>query len=182
MTVDTKKLHILVDDWVALLAHVIRSGLAGLRLSACEQWTRGIIVEHRWKAILEKQLINMRAREKEERLARHLADPVEATVLLDDKHRLVGANQAALSLLGISDRNIDKFTIDAFLPDLKRMGRSFMKKGERWRCCRIIRLDGSSMVGEFVCQANVAPGRHLSRFRNVKTCRHVPSEMQSKFI
>jgi PAS domain-containing protein len=183
MTADTKKLHFLFGDWVALSAHMIRSGLliAGRRLSASNQWTRGLIVEHRWQAILEKQVINMKTREKEERLARQMADPLEAAVLLDDKHRLVGANQAALSLLGISERNIDKFTIDAFLPDLKRMGRSFIKKSERWRGCKIIRLDGSFMVGEFVCQPNVAPGRHLSRFRNVKACRDVPSEMQSKF-
>jgi hypothetical protein len=68
MTADTKKLHILFGDWVALSAHMIRSGLliAGRRLSASNQWTRGLIVEHRWKAILEKQVINMRTREKEE--------------------------------------------------------------------------------------------------------------------
>src|SRR5215470_4229862 len=172
MTIDTKRIHILVDDWVALSAQAIRTSL-----SACGQWARGRVVEDRWKTILKRLLI----RQQEERL---LADPVEATVLLDNKHRLVGANQAALSLLGISERNINKFTIDAFLSfgesGLKRTGRSFMKKSERWRGCKIIRLDGSSMVGEFVCQANVAPGRHLSKFRKVKSCRHVPSEMQSK--
>jgi hypothetical protein len=33
------------------------------------------------------------------------------------------------------------------------------------------------MVGEFIFQANVSPGRHLSRFRNVVSCRHVPSQI-----
>jgi hypothetical protein len=33
------------------------------------------------------------------------------------------------------------------------------------------------MVGEIIFQANVSPGRHLSRFRNVVCCRHVPSQI-----
>jgi hypothetical protein len=179
MTANGKTLHILADEWIALSAHLIRTGLliVGEQLSGCSQWAHARIVEDRWTAVFKKLLI----RQKEVRL---LADPLEPTVLLDDKRRLVGANQAALSLLGVSERNINKFTIDAFLSfgesGPKRMERSFIKKSERWRGCKIIRLDGSSMVGEFVFQANVAPGRHLSKFRKVKSCRHVPSQMPSK--
>jgi len=183
MSVDTKRLHILVDDGVALLAAVMRSGLlivAG-RLRTCGDWVRGRMVEIRWKAILERQIINRTARQKEAWLAKQLTDPVEATVLLDDKHRLVVANQAALSMLGISERNIDKFTMDTFVSSRESgfewVGQSSMKKTNDWRICKIRRLDGSSMVGEFVFQANVSPGRHLSRFRNVVSCRHVPSQI-----
>jgi len=183
MSVDTKRLHILVDDGVALLAAMMRSGLliVGGRLSTCGEWVRGRMVEIRWKAILERQIINRTSRQKEAWLARQLTDPVEATVLLDDKHRLVVANQAALSMLGISERNIDKFTMDTFVSyresGLGWVGQSSMKKTNEWRICRIRRLDGSSMVGELMFQANVFPGRHLSRFRNVVSCRHVPSQI-----
>ena len=183
MSVDTKRLHILVDDGVALLAAMMRSGLliVGGRLSTCGDWVRGRMVEIRWKAILERQIINRRSRQKEAWLARQLTDPVEATVLLDDKHRLVVANQAALSMLGISERNIDKFTMDTFVSYRESgfgcVGQSSMKKTNEWRICRIRRLDGSSMVGELMFQANVFPGRHLSRFRNVVSCRHVPSQI-----
>jgi len=183
MSVDTKRLHVLVDDGVALLADMMRSGLLiiGGRLSTCGQWVRGRTVEIRWKAILERQIINMKAREKEAWLTRQLSDPVEPTVLSDDKHRLVVANRAALSMLGISERNFDKFTMDAFVsyrePGFARVGKSSMKKGNVWRICKIRRLDGSSMVGEFIFQANVYPGKHLSRFRNVVSCRHVPSQI-----
>jgi hypothetical protein len=41
-------------------------------------------------------------------------------------------------------------------------------------------LDGSSLVAEIAFHPQVAPGRHLSRFRNVKSCRHVPSQMRAK--
>jgi hypothetical protein len=183
MSVDTKRLHILVDDGVALLAAMMRSGLliVGGRLSTCGQWVRRKMVEIRLKAILERQIINRTAREKEAWFARQMTDPVEATVLLDDKHRLVMANRAALFMLGISERNINKFTMDTFLSyresGLEGMRRSSMKKRTEWRICKIRRLDGSSMVGEFIFQANVAPGRHLSRFRNVVSCRHVPSQI-----
>ena len=183
MSVDTKRLHILVDDGVALLAAVMRSGLliVGGRLSTCGDWVRGRMVEIRWKAILERQIINRTARQKEAWLTKRLTDPVEATVLLDDKHRLVVANQAALSMLGISERNIDKFTMGTFVSYRESgfdwQGQSSLKKTNEWRICKIRRLDGSSMVGELIFQANVFPGRHLSRFRNVVSCRHVPSQI-----
>jgi PAS domain-containing protein len=183
MSVDTKRLHILVDDGVALLAAMVRSGLliVGRPLSTCGQWVRGRMVEIRWKAILERQIMNRTAREKETWLARQMTDPAEAAVLLDDKHRLVAANQAALSMLGISERNINKFTMDAFVSyresGFEWVGQSSMKKRNEWRICKIRRLDGSSMVGEIIFQANVSPGRHLSRFRNVVSCRHVPSQI-----
>jgi PAS domain-containing protein len=183
MSVDTKRLHILVDDGVALLAAMMRSGLliVGGPLRTCGQWVRGRMVEIRWKAILERQIMNRSAREKETWLARQMTDPVEAAVLLDDKHRLVAANQAALSMLGISERNINKFTMDAFVSyresGFEWVGQSSMKKRNEWRICKIRRLDGSSMVGEIIFQANVSPGRHLSRFRNVVSCRHVPSQI-----
>jgi len=139
------------------------------------------MVEIRWKAILERQIVNRTARLKEAWLAKQLTDPVDATVLLDDKHHLVVANQAALSMLGISERNINKFTMDTFVSyresGFKWVGQSSMKKTNGWRICKIRRLDGSSMVGEFIFQANVSPGRHLSRFRNVVSCRHVPSQI-----
>ena len=183
MSVDTKRLHILVDDGVALLAAMMRSGLliVGGRLSTFGQWVRGRMVEIRWKVILERQIINRTAWQKEAWLAKQLTDPVEATVLLDDKHRLVVANQAALSMFGISERNVGKFTMDTFVSyresGFKWVGQSSMKKTNEWCICKIRRLDGSSMVGEFVFQANVAPGKHLSRFRNVVSCRHVPSQI-----
>ena len=183
MSVDTKRLHILVDDAVALLAAMMRSGLliVGGRLSTCSQWVRRRMVEIRWKAILERQIMNRTARQKEAWLAKELTDPLEATVMLDDKHRLVVANQAALSMLGISERNIDKFTMDTFVSyresGFEWVGQSSMKEDNEWRICKIRRLDGSSMVGEFIFQANVSPGRHLSRFRNVVSCRHIPSRI-----
>jgi PAS domain-containing protein len=183
MSVDTKRLHILVDDGVALLAAMMRSGLliVGGRLSTCGQWVRRKMVEIRWKAILERQIINRKAREKEAWLARQMTAPAEAAVLLDDKHRLVVANQAALSMLGISERNIDKFTMDTFVSYRESgfdcQAQSSLKKTNEWRICKIRRLNGSSMVGEFIFQANVSPGRHLSRFRNMVSCRHVPSQI-----
>jgi PAS domain-containing protein len=179
MSVDTKRLHILLDDAVALLIAMMRSGLliVGGRLSTCGQWVRRRMVEIRWKAILERQIINKKAREKEAWLAGQMADRAEAAVLLDDKNRLLMANRAALSMLGISVRNINKFTMDTFLSDRESGLEGMRRKGAEWHICKIRRLDGSSMVGELIFQANVAPGKHLSRFRNVVSCRHVPSRI-----
>ena len=95
---------------------------------------------------------------------------------------IFGGTSVQLSdMLGVSERNIDKFTMDTFVSCCESgfdwVGQTSVKNTNQWHFCKIRRLDGSSMVGEFIFQANVSPGRHLSRFRNVASCRHVPSQI-----
>lgn len=186
MSTEAKTPQILLCGWAALLTRAIGSGFLhlGQRLNAIILWARARVVAIEWNAMLERQRAKKVAREKEARLARHLSELTEAVVLLDDKHRLIKANQNALCLLGLSQRNISKFTLDTFLcskvPGLPRMGRAQNRKSDRWRACEIRRLDGTSMVAEIMFQSNVGPGKHLSRIRNVRTCRHVPSQIQAR--
>jgi len=187
MTADTKRSHILIDDWVALSTGKIRSALfrVGERLRACRQWARRSVFEIGWKAIRERGRMKEAARQREIRLTRLLTDTPDAVVLMDKKHRLVVANGAAMLLFGISERNISKFTLDAFLrnseiSESEQVGRPFIRNKGQWHSCKIARLDGSSLVAEIAYHPNVAPGRHLSRFRNVRSCRHIPSQMRAK--
>lgn len=184
MTVDTKRPHILIDDWAALSTAKIRSAefIVGERLQACRQWARKSVFEIGWKAIRERGRMKEAARQRAVRLTKLLTDTPDAVVLMDKEHRLVVANDAALLLFGISERNISKFTLDAFLLNSEitgseQMGRPFIKNKGQWHRCKITRLNGSSLVAEIAFHPNVAPGRHLSRFRNVKSCRHLPSQM-----
>jgi PAS domain-containing protein len=184
MTVDTKRSHILIDDWVALSTAKIRFAvfIVGERLRACRQWARRSVFEIGWKAIRERGRMKEAARQRAVRLTKLLTDTPDAVVLMDKEHRLVMANDAALLLFGISERNICKFTLDAFLlnseiPGSEQTGRPFIKNKGQWHSCKISRLNGSSLVAEIAFHPNVAPGRHLSRFRNVKSCRHLPSQM-----
>ena len=110
--------------------------------------------------------------ERENRLLKLLATSFDAIVVIDGDHSILDANQRALTLLGISRKNIDKFTIDAFLPDDRvsnflRSGPPYLRGRERGGECQIKRLDGGWRVTEFSFQANVIPGRHLCRFRDV---------------
>jgi PAS domain-containing protein len=112
-----------------------------------------------------------RFREREKYLSRLLADSSEAMVVTDDAHRLLAANRAALDLFGISERNLGKFTIDAFLGNdqvhcFERVGPSF-KRAERLGRCEITPLHGKPKAVEFSFQENVLLGRHLSKFREV---------------
>jgi PAS domain S-box-containing protein len=110
--------------------------------------------------------------ERENRLLKLLATSFDAIVVIDGEHSILDANQRALTLLGISRTNIDKFTIDAFLPDDRvshfiRSGPLYLRGRERGGECQIKRLDGGWRDTEFAFQANFIPGRHLCRFRDV---------------
>jgi PAS domain-containing protein len=109
-------------------------------------------------------------REREKYLSRLLADSSEPMVVMDDAHRLLAANPAALVLFGISETNLSKFTIDAFVRNdqvhcFESDGRPF-KRVERSGRCQIRPLKGKPKVVEFSFQANVLLGRHLSTFRD----------------
>jgi PAS domain S-box-containing protein len=111
-------------------------------------------------------------REREDGLRKLLASSPDAIVVTNANHRLVAANPRALDLFGISEANMGKFTLDAFLPhkqilDLDGNGPPFMKREERHGKCRIRRLDGSLRVAEYTFVTNFAGRRHLSRFHDV---------------
>ena len=55
-------------------------------------------------------------REREDGLRKLLASSPDAIVVTNADHRLVAANPRALALFGISEANMGKFSIDAFLP------------------------------------------------------------------
>ena len=111
-------------------------------------------------------------REREDGLRKLLKTSPDAIVVTNADHRFVAANPRALELFGISEANMGKFTLDAFLPhqqilDLDGNGPPFMKREERHGKCRIRRLDGSLRVTEYTLVTNFAGRRHLSRFHDV---------------
>jgi PAS domain S-box-containing protein len=111
-------------------------------------------------------------RDRENGLRKLLASSPDAIVVTNGDHRFVAANPKALGLFGISETNMRKFTIDAFLPDghilgFDADGPPFMRREERHGKCKIRRLDGSVRVAEYVFVANFVPLRHLSRFHDI---------------
>jgi len=121
-------------------------------------------------------------RAREIGLRRILASSPDAIIVTSGDRRFVAANPKALDLFGISEANIRKFTIDAFIPsskipDFDVAGSSFMKREERRGKCNIRRLDGTLRVAEYVFVANFIPRQHLSRFRVV-----IPNKGHFRFI
>ena len=125
------------------------------------------------RSFAEKHRILQEAlREREDGLRKLLASSPDAIVVTNADHRLVAANPRALDLFGISEANMGKFTLDAFLPhqqvlDLDGNGPPFMKREERHGKCRIRRLDGSLRVAEYTFITNFVDRRHLSTFHDV---------------
>jgi len=102
-----------------------------------------------------------------------LSSSQDAVVVTSVDHRFVAANPRALSLFGISERNMKMFTIDAFLsrrqiPLFDEIGASFTSGKERCGECEIRRLDGSSGVAEYIFVANYVPFLHVCRFHNYR--------------
>jgi len=102
-----------------------------------------------------------------------LKDSPEPIVVTDDEHRLLAANPPALTLFGISQTNLNNFSIDAFLrPDqvhcFEREGPPF-KRAERLGKCQIRPLNGKPRVVAFSFQENFLLGRHVSKFHDART-------------
>jgi len=136
------------------------------------QRARDALASVKQKAIKEHQRWQEVLLERKGRVGHLLADSLEAVVVTNDNRRLLAANPPALALLGVSPKNLEKFTIDAFLPasellEFERNGPVFLRGRERRGECEIRRLDGSRRVVEYTFQANFVPRRHLSRFRDV---------------
>ena len=117
-------------------------------------------------------------RQKEAELAKVLADSIEPVVVTDDAHRILAANTAALTLLGVSEGNLHRFAIDAFLPQeqvhyFERSSPHFVKSAERLGECEIRPLVGKPKVVEFSFQANFMLGCHVSKFHDVAVRKHL---------
>ena len=111
-------------------------------------------------------------RKQETELAKILIDSTEPVVVTDDAHRILAANRAALTLFGVSEANLHRFAIDAFLPSeqvhyFQRNGPRFIKSAERRGECEIRPLVGKPKVVEFSFQENYTLGSHVSRFHIV---------------
>jgi len=112
----------------------------------------------------------IRAREND--LPRLLETSPDAIVVMNTDLRFVAANPKALDLFGISEKNMQMFDMDAFLPRGQilpawgKKGAPFITRKEWHGECQIRRLDGSERVAEFIFFANYVPFLHLCMFRN----------------
>jgi len=141
-------------------------------VSASLEWVQETLAAARFRINKEHRRVQEAIRDRESRLASLLTDPFEAIVLTDDARRVLAANHTALTLFGVSRKNVNRFTIDTFLPEreipnFEGPGPRFLRGPERRGECVVTRLDGRSKVVEFSFQANFIPGQHLSRFREV---------------
>lgn len=118
----------------------------------------------------EHRILQAALHERENALRSLLASSGVAIVVTNGDRRFVAANPKAL--FGISERNLTRFTIDAFCPhdqvlNFERNGLPFIRGEERGGRCTIRRLDGSVRVAEYTFVENFVPGRHLSSFRDI---------------
>lgn len=132
----------------------------------------GTFTKFRSLVVKKHEALQEALHDREDRLQKLLETSSDAIVVINGQHRLLEVNSRALALLGISRKNIEKFTIDAFLPsnnisNFERSGPPFFRGRECCGECQIRRLDGSPRKTAFSFQANFVPGWHVCRFRCV---------------
>jgi PAS domain S-box-containing protein len=100
-----------------------------------------------------------------------LANSLDVIVVTDGDHRLVGANPKALDLFGVSELNMRKFTIDAFLShcQILEVRRKWfaIRRDEKYGKCQIRSLDGRLRLAEYIFVANFISHQDLYRFQHV---------------
>jgi PAS domain S-box-containing protein len=172
---DMERSHSHSADWLATSSNKVRLGLtiASEQVNVClhKMWHAASDVGRRAH---ESQVRFKEAiRDRERHLASLLANSVDAVVVTDKAHRLVAANQAALNLLGVSRKNMNKFTIDAFLSQseveyFERHIRQFTGGAATCGECQIRPFNGGLRNVEFTFRTNFGLGRHVSVFREIK--------------
>jgi PAS domain S-box-containing protein len=124
-------------------------------------------------------------RVRENALRMSLASSLDAIIVINGRRHFVDANPKALDLFGVSQTNMGKFTIDAFLSrgQIRKFdgNRSrFLKREAKRGKCEIRRLDGSLRVAECIYIANFVPFRHFCRFRNAtETDQYRPATLRT---
>ena len=121
---------------------------------------------------------------RESQMGELLANSPDAIAVINGDHCFVTANQRALDLFGVSEKNLRKFNIDVFLfrgqiPDLHQNGSFFMGRPERHGKCMIRRVDGSMRAAEFAFVADFLPLQHLCRFYDLRMPQR-PTPMQHR--
>ncbi len=96
----------------------------------------------------------------------------DAILLIDDQGRYLEANPAALKLLGLARNEIVQKRIWDVLPmgrdeQARQLWDSFVKTGAQEGDFTLKRQDGAPVEIEYCATAGIAPGVHLSVFRDV---------------
>lgn len=95
---------------------------------------------------------------------------LDAIVIADDEWRFIDANEPATTLFGLSHEELVGESIRAFTPDdydfdtaWEQFTQSESQRGE----FPLVRADGTERIVEFSATPDIAPGKHLSIFRDI---------------
>ena len=145
-----------LDVWVVVRAHPTDEGLAAYFLD--------VSARHHAEAALAAS---------EQRYRSLFEQASDAILVADDAGRYVEANRSATELLGLPHeslvgRSLADFVVDAAgSADAAALWATLLESGELRGELRLRRPDGSVREVEFGAVANVAPGLHMSIFRDV---------------
>jgi len=166
------RIHLNLGEWATASGVKVTSRLFAAvdRTNSLLLSVREALVDAGHRAKAQHLHFQQALREKENHLAKLLADSPEPIVVTDSKRHFVAANSAALALFNVSAKNIRNFTIDAFLiPSqihcFEHKGPPFVKGAVREGECAIRCLGGNVKIVNFTLQKNFNLGRDLIRFQ-----------------
>jgi PAS domain S-box-containing protein len=96
--------------------------------------------------------------------------PAEPILVADSDRNYRDASCGATRLFGLSrdriiGRRIDDFAETGFTPQIDKLWRDFLQRGEQQGTLRMMRLDGSVREVEYTARGNVLPVRHVLALR-----------------
>jgi PAS domain S-box-containing protein len=96
--------------------------------------------------------------------------PAEPILVADSDRNYRDASCGATRLFGLSrdrivGRKIDDFAETGFKPQIDRLWRDFLQRGEQQGTLRMVRFDGSVREVEYTARGNVLPVRHVLALR-----------------
>jgi PAS domain S-box-containing protein len=133
----------------------------------------------------QRRRLQEQLQEREDELQNLVTRSLDAVVVTTGDRRFIFANRRALDLFGVSEANLRKFTLDAFVSyeqmlEFNRNGAPFVRRSEKHGKCKIRRLGGDLRVADYIFQADFAPLRDLYMFRNVVTPECDPGQSYRK--
>ena len=101
-------------------------------------------------------------------------------LIADDARRIVALNRSGAELLGVSQDDASRLTVDDLLPDepVAQLWSAFMEVGALEADVTLTRPDGSIRLIEFTATANVRPGRHIAVVRDLTRQRELEGQLR----
>ncbi len=133
----------------------------------------GVMVSVR--EISERKRRDQELQQERDRFRAVFEEAFDAMVLADDEGQYIDANESAVELFGLPEKELLGHSIKDFTPedfDFEAAWQAFQASDSERGTFPLVRHDGTELVVEYAATRNVIPGQHLSVIRDVTDAKN----------